>query len=138
MKIKQRETCAEVWSQILSKKNDNSSYTPGRCKRDKSVPEKFSKENGRIPSAFSVQLLICGAFTLILISTSSCGYLNFKGHIMTLHQNVQKFAEILSNCPEDIAMISFSLKGKTKHTKASQVPRDNVCNALKSLAKHNP
>ena len=70
-----------------------------------------------------MQLLIFWAFPMILISTSSSEYLNYKDHIVTLPHNVQKFEDILQNCPKDITVVSFSLKGKTKNTKVYQVPR---------------
>ena len=67
-----------------------------------------------------------------------CGFLNYKGHIVTLPRNAQKLADILTRFPEGIPTISFSLRGKTKKPKGPSGLQEKVCNAFKWLVKYNP
>lgn len=73
-------------------------------------------------------------------SASSSGYLNYKGHIVTLPHNVQELADILPNCPEDVPMISFSLKDKTDNSTVHHVYGEKVMpdSQYKALPGNDP
>ena len=84
------------------------------------------------------EMLICRAFPLMQIYYKSSGNLSYKGHIITLPHNVQKIADILPNKPNDLPLLSFTVKGKGENKKSFKVRREKVLNALKWLIANNP
>ncbi|CAH3170226.1 unnamed protein product [Porites lobata] len=52
----------------------------------------------------------------------------YKGHVITLPQDVQQLADVLPRCPQELPVIVFTIAGK-----------DNNCNneRLKALPENN-
>ena len=60
------------------------------------------------------QMLISRAFPIMQVYTKpGLGYLDYKGHIITLPNNVQHIVDILLHCPKDLPVIAFTFKGKS-------------------------
>ena len=107
---------SEAWPYKITK---HTNFACTRCKRDKSCPKKFNKDNNMIPSPVPLELynrtqceemMICCAFPAIQIQCKSSSCLNYKGHIINLPHNIQNIIDILPNCPKDATLIFFSLK----------------------------
>ena len=148
MKILQCSICCEAWPVKASVKNSSKDHTCKRCKVDKKEPKKFSKENCMIPSPVPdelknltecEQMLISRAFPIMQVFTKpGLGYLGYKGHIITLPNNVQHIADILLHRPKDLPVIAFTFKGKSEYGKEFRVRREKVLFALLWLVKNNP
>ena len=75
-----------------------------------------------IPSPVPVQLqnltqfeemLIARAFPIIHVYTKPKGEQRaYKGHVITLPQDVQQLADVLPRCPVDLPVIVFTVNGK--------------------------
>lgn len=97
-------------------------YICSRCSRDKSVPKKFLNEHF-IPSPVPKELqgltqfeemLIARAFSVMHVYTKPRGGQRaYKGHVITLPQNVQQLADVLPQSPKDLPVIIFTVNGKT-------------------------
>ena len=104
------------------KQNQNSNHVCGRCERDKGSPKKFSYENDMIPSRALKKLqdltqveemLISRAFPVINVYTKPFGgQRSYKGHVITLPQDVQQLVGILPRYPDDLPVIVFTVNRK--------------------------
>ena len=146
MTIYQCTVCKEAWP--MNRTDANNHYVCYRCKRDKKQPKKFSNENSMIPSAVPLELqnltqfeemLIARAFPIIHVYTKpKGGQRAYKGHVITLPQNVQQLADVLPRCPPDLPVIVFTVNGKDNASRDFVVRRKNVSDALHWLVKNNP
>lgn len=131
--------CQEAWP-LRAKPKSYPNYTCSRCKRDKSTPKKFSTENSMIPSPVPKELqgltqfeemLIARAFPVMHVYTKPRGGQKaYKGHVITLPQDVQQLADVLPRCPKDLPVIVFTINGKDNCSKDFIVWRKKVSDAL--------
>jgi hypothetical protein len=87
---------------------------------------KFSIENSMIPSPVPKQLqgltqfeemLIARAFPVMHVYTKPRGGQKaYKGHVITLSQDVQQLADVLPSCPKDFPVIVFTVAGKNNNS----------------------
>ena len=118
--IYQCGVCHEAWP-LKTKPKNTISYTCSRCLRDNNIPKKFSTENSMLPSPIPRELqcltqfeemLIARAFPVIHVYTKPRGGQRaYKGHVITLPQDVQQLADILPRCPKDLPVIIFTQAG---------------------------
>ena len=150
MSIIQCAVFKEAWpskNETLKTKSETD-YTCGRCKQDKIFPKKFSRQNNMVPSPVPSELqgltqfegmLITRAFPVIHVYTKPRGGQRaYKGHVITLPQDVQQLADILPRLPKDLPVIIFTVNGKNNESKDFQVRRYKVEAALHWLVKNNP
>lgn len=100
--------CHEAWP-LNTKPKNTVGYTCSCFLRDKNVPKKFSIANSAIPSPVPRELkgltqfeemLIARAFPVMHVYTKPRGgQMAYKGHVITLPQDVQQLADILPRCP---------------------------------------
>lgn len=119
--IYQCHVCHEAWP-LKTKPKNSANYICSRGVHDKSVPKKFSADNSMIPSPVPKELqgltqfeemLIARAFPVMHVYTKlRGGQRAYKGHVLTLPQDVQKLAEILPRCPKDLPVIIFTVNCK--------------------------
>ena len=131
--------CQEAWP-LKAKPKSYPNYTCSRCTRDKSAPKKFSTENSMIPSPVPKELqgltqfeemLIARAFPVMHVYTKPRGGQKaYKGHVITLPQDVQQLADVLPRCPKDLPVIVFTINGKDNCSKDFIVRRKKVSDAL--------
>ena len=117
-------------------------------KRDKGIPKKFSFKNSMIPSPVPKELqgltqfekmLIAITFPIIHVYTKPRGGQRaYKGHFITVPQNVQQLADVLPRCAEEIPVIVFTYHGKDNQSKDFTVRRKKVDDALHWLVANNP
>ena len=124
MVIIQCTVCKEAWpvGKTKAKSVSEETYMCYRCKRDKTLPRKYSLDNNMIPSPAPPELedliqfeemLISRAFPVIHVYTKPRGGQRaYKGHIITLPQDVQQLADILPRVPQDLPVIVFTINGK--------------------------
>ena len=140
--------CFEAWpNKALSKKKQNG-HICTRCIRDKKTPKKFSFENNMVPCPVPEELkgmtqceemLICRAFPVMQVyAKPRFGTYSYKGHVITLPHNVQKVANILPHCPQDLPIITFTVKGQDNNNLNFKVRREKFLNALLWLKTNNP
>ena len=139
MCIYQCTVCHEAWPR-QTKPKQVSKYVCSRCARDKSIPKKFSTENSMIPSPVPKELqgltqfeemLIARAFPVMHVYTKPRGgQTAYKGHVITLPQDVQQLADVLPRCPKDLPVIVFTIKGKDNNSRDFTVRRKKVSDAL--------
>ena len=138
--------CQEAWP-LKSKPKNYPNYICSRCSRDKCVPKKFSNENFMIPSPVPKELqnltqfeemLIARAFPVMHVYTKPRGGQRaYKGHVITLPQDVQQLADVLPRCPKDLPVIVFTVNGKDNCSKDFIVRRNKVSDALNWLTGVN-
>ena len=150
MTITQCVVCKEAWPLCdkRHKESHRSHYVCYRCKTDKKEPKKFSFENSMIPSAVPPELqnmtqfeemLIARAFPVINVYTKpKGGQRAYKGHVITLPQDVQQLADVLPRCPKDVPVIIFTVNGKDNQSKDFHVRKQKVSDALHWLVENNP
>ena len=119
--IYQCSVCHEAWP-LKTKPKTTVSYTCSCCLRDKNIPKKFSTENSMIPSLVPKELqgltqfeamLIARAFPVMHVYTKPRGGQRaYRGHVITLPQDVHQLADILPRCPKDLPVIIFTINGK--------------------------
>lgn len=139
MCIYQCTVCHEAWPR-QTKPSSIGNYVCSRCVRDKSIPKKFSSENSMIPSPVPKELqeltqleemLIARAFPVMHVYTKPRGGQKaYKGHVITLPQDVQQLADVLPRCPKDLPVLVFTIKGKDNNSKDFTVRRQKVSDAL--------
>ena len=127
MNFKQCTVCKEPWPMTKRPIPENEIYLCHRCKRDKGILKKFSFENSVIPSPVPKELqgltqfeemLIAMAFPIIHVYTKPRGGQRaYKGHVITMSQNVQQLADVLPTSPEEIPVIVFNYHGKDNQSK---------------------
>ena len=67
------------------------------------------------------------------------GTMTYKGHCVTLPHNFQRVAYVFPNCPEDLAVVVFTVKGENGHGDSDfRVRRKRVLEALFWLKETNP
>ena len=140
MTICQCLICKEAWPLNNNSHQDVDNYVCCRCKRDKGNPKKFSNENCMIPSPVAVELrnltqfeemLIARAFPIIHVYTKpKGGQRAYKGHVITLPQDVQQWADVLPRCPVDLPVIVFTVNSKDNASRDFRVRRKKVSDAL--------
>ena len=85
------------------------------------------------------EMLIARAFPIMHVYTKSvCGYLGYRGHIINLPNNVQHISDVLPQCPGDIPIVAFIMKGKNDFVGEFRVRRRKVLQALLWLVGNNP
>ena len=117
--------CHEAWP-LCTRPKQPHNYVCSRCSRDKSVPKEFSQENSMIPFPVPKELqgltqfeemLIARAFPVMHVYTKPRdGQKSYKGHVITLPQDVQQLADVLPQCPQElpviVTIIVFTIAGK--------------------------
>lgn len=59
------------------------------------------------------EMLIARAFPVMHVYTKPRGGQKaYKGHVITLPQDVQQLADVLPRCPKDLPVIVFTISGK--------------------------
>ena len=116
--------------------------------KEKGNPKKFSHENCMIPSPVPVELqnliqfeemLIGRAFPIIHVYTEpKGGQRAYKGHVITLPQDVQQLADVLRCCLADLPVVVFTVNGKDNASRDFTVRRKKVSDALHWLVRNNP
>ena len=132
---------------MKTKPKNYPNYICSRCSRDKCVPKKFSNENLTIPSPVPKELqdltqfeemLIARAFPVMHVYTKPRGGQRaYKGHVITLPQDVQQLADVLPRCPKDLPVVIFTVNGKGNCSKDFIVRRNKVSDALHWLTGVN-
>ena len=140
LKIYQCEICKEAWPQSTAFK------ICGRCKRDKTLPKKFSIENKMIPSSVPSELSNLSQVEEMLIARAlpfmniyckpKGGQRGYKGHVITFPTDVQHVANVLPNLLQDLPLVSIGNSEKYK-SKEFRVRRSKVLDALKWLVHNN-
>ena len=144
--VYQCTVCHEAWP-LCTRPKQRHNYVCSRCSRDKSVPEEFSQENSTIPfpvprelqglSQFE-EMLIARAFPVMHVYTKPRGGQKaYKGHVITLPQDVQQLADVLPRCPQELPVIVFTIAGKDNKSQDFLVRRQKVANALYWLTGTN-
>ena len=138
--------CREAWP-LKTKPKNCPNYICSCCSRDKSVPKKFSNENFMIPSPVPKELqglsqfeemLIARAFPVMHVYTKPRGGQRaYKGHVITLPQNVQQLADVLPQYPKDLLVITFTVNGKDNGSKDFVVRHHRISDALNWLTGVN-
>ena len=144
--IYQCGVCHEAWP-LKTKGKNTVSYTCSCCVRNKNIPKKFSTENSMIPSPVPKELqgltqfeemLIARAFPVMRVYTKPRGGQRaYKGHVITLPQDVQQLADILPRCPKDLPVIIFTINGKDNSSSDFVVRHKKVEDALNWLTGEN-
>ena len=134
--------CHEAWP-LKTKPKNTVIYTCSRCLRVKNIPKKISTENSMIPSPIPKELqgltqfeemLIARAFPVMHEYTKPRGGERaYKGHVITLPQDVQQLADILPGCPKDLLFIIFTINGKDNSSSDFVVRCKKVEDALNWL-----
>lgn len=76
-------------------------------------------------------MLIARAFPVMHVYTKPRGGQRaYKGHVITLPQNVQKLADVLPQCPKDLPVIIFTVNGKDNCSKDFVVRCNKISDAL--------
>lgn len=79
-------------------------------------------------------MLIARAFPVMRVYTKPRGGQRaYKGHVITLPQDVQQLADILPRCPKDLRVIIFTINGKDNSSSDFVVRRKKVEVALNWL-----
>ena len=138
-KLIQCTICYEAWPMSKSFVN-TSDYICRRCKLDKKEPKKFSTENnmipGKVPDALKgltqlEEMLISRAFPIMQVYTKPRGgQLSYKGHVITLPNDVQAISDVLPRCPKDIPIIVFQFSSEAGKSKEFRVRKEKIRNAL--------
>ena len=77
------------------------------------------------------EMLIARAFPVMHVYTKPRGGQKaYKGHVITLPQDVQQLADVLPRCPKDLPVIVFTVAGKNNNSKNFIVRREKVAQAL--------
>ena len=80
------------------------------------------------------EMLIARAFPVMRVYTKPRGGQRaYKGHVITLPQDVQQLADILPRCPKDLPVIIFTINGKDNSSSDFVVRRKKVEDALNWL-----
>ena len=83
-------------------------------------------------------MLIARAFPVMHVYTKPRGGQRaYKGHVITLPQDVQQLADVLPRCPKDLPVIIFTVNGKDNCSKDFIVRRNKVSDALNWLTGVN-
>ena len=102
--------CHETWTLKTNPKQPDK-YICSRCSREKSIPKlKFSIESSMIPSSvlkefqgltWFVEMFVARTFPVVHVYTKPRGGQKaYKGHVITLPQDVQQLADIhVPRCP---------------------------------------
>lgn len=85
------------------------------------------------------EMLIARAFPVMHVYTKPRGGQRaYKGHAITLPQDVQQLADVLPRCPKDLPVIIFTVNGKDNNcSKDFIVRRNKVSDALNWLTGVN-
>lgn len=84
------------------------------------------------------EMLIARAFPVMHVYTKPRGGQRaYKGHVITLPQDVQQLADVLPRCPKDLPVIIFTINGKDNSSSDFVVRRKKVEEALNWLTGEN-
>ena len=84
------------------------------------------------------EMLIARAFPVMHVYTKPRGGQKaYKGHVITLPQDVQQLADVLPRCPKDLPAIVFTVSGKHNNSKDFIVRWEKVAQALFWLTDSN-
>ena len=76
-------------------------------------------------------MLMARAFPVMHVYTKSRGGQKaYKGHVITLPQDVPQLADLLPSCPKDLPVIVFTVVGKNNNSKDFVVRREKDTQAL--------
>lgn len=144
--IYQWTVCHEAWP-LCTRPKQPHNYVCSRCSRNKSVPKEFSQKNSTIPFPVPKELqgltqfeemLITRAFPVMHVYTKPRGGQKaYKGHVITLPQDVQQLADVLPRCPQELPVIVFTIAGKDNKSRDFLVRRQKVADALYWLTGTN-
>ena len=136
----------EAWP-LCTRPKQPHNYVCSRCSRNKSVPKEFSQKNSTIPFPVPKELqgltqfeemLITRAFPVMHVYTKPRGGQKaYKGHVITLPQDVQQLADVLPRCPQELPVIVFTIAGKDNKSRDFLVRRQKVAVALYWLTGTN-
>ena len=80
-------------------------------------------------------MLIARAFPVMRVYTKPRGGQRaYKGHVITLPQDVQQLADILPRCPKDLPVIIFTINGKDNSSSDFVVRHKFITHKLKWVA----
>eukprot|EP00795_Rhopilema_esculentum_P003598 gene3598-13017_t len=101
----------------------------------KSTPEKDANRNIVTAELQNLtqfeEMLIARAFPVIQVYTKARGGQRaYKGHVLTLPQDVQQLADILPRCAKDLPVIIIQMYGKEYQSQAFRLRRQAVADAL--------
>ena len=84
------------------------------------------------------EMLIARAFPVMHVYTKPRGGQKaYKGHVITLPQDVQQLADVLPRCPQELPVIVFIIAGKDNKSRDFLVRRQKVADALYWLTGTN-
>ena len=84
------------------------------------------------------EMLITRAFPVMQVYTRpNGGQLGYRGHIITLPNDVQNIANVLPRHPKEIPIIVFEFQGKNNKSREIRVRREKILNALLWLTGRN-
>ena len=112
--------CCEAWS-LKSVPKIVESYICRKCKHNKELPGKFSRDNDLVPSSQPAELaaltqveemLIARVLPIMPVYVKPGGQRAYSGHCINLPQDVKELADSLPCFPKNIPAMVVKLKGK--------------------------
>ena len=140
------QICLEAWPLNVGSKVPEH-FKCSRCKNDKELPNKFSKENLMTPSPLPdvlcgltqvEEMLIARAVPIMHIYIKPGGQRGYSGHTVNLPQDIGQLALLLPRYPKDLSIIIIKAKGKGGSIRNLSVRRQVVSDALYWLIENNP
>ena len=116
------QICLEAWPLNVGSKVPEH-FKCSRCKTDKELPNKFSKENFMTPSPLPdvlcgltqvEEMLIARAVPIMHIYIKPGGQRGYSGHTVNLPQDIGQLALLLPRYPKDLSIIILLSKPKEK------------------------
>ena len=139
------QICLEAWPLNVGSKVPEH-FKCSRCKTDKELPNKFSKENFMTPSLLPdvlcgltkvEEMLIARAVPIMHIYIKPGGQRGYSGHTVNLPQDIGQLALLLPRYPKDLSIIIIKAKGKGGSIRNLSVRRQVVSDALYWLIENN-
>lgn len=136
--------CHEVWPTQTCLKDDTSTYTCTRCKRDKGNPKRYSSENdmdpGVVPECLQKlsqveEMLIARTCPIMCIYCKHGGQRGYKGHVINFPQDIQGFLNKLPCSVNDLPILVVRRHGADNTHKDFKVRRDCVLYSCTSVVK---
>ena len=141
MKLQTCTICTETWPVIHVRAG---SYTCSKCRNNKT---KFSMENISKPSPIPEELqgltmveklLICRASPIMRVYKRPGGQRAYKGHCVSVAQNITQIVNVLPKLPSEIDIIVVRKPGENNTHQDFKVRRRKVSEALEYLHEHCP
>ena len=139
--------CHELWPTRTNLKEDADQFICTRCKRDKSNPKRYSKENdmdpGKVPACLQKltqieEMLIARACPIMCVYRKHGGQRGYKGHVINLPQHIQGFLDKLPSNVSDLPILIVRRHGSDNSHADFRVRRECVLSALQWLMLNNP